>query len=125
MLLDQRAEDPPAEGGLEGRVAAALACLGPFEFEVQYQLILDGSLLILDVAWPSLRVAVECDGWTLRSRSRGKFDADRRRDSLLALHGWTVIHLTTTMSDDEMRASVFPLLIRATDVRAREGLLRS
>jgi len=117
VLLDERGDDPPAEGGLEGRVGAALASFSPFE--TQYQLILAGNLLVLDIAWPPLLVAVECDGWTLRSRSRGKFDADRRRDNLLALHGWTVIHLTTAMSDDEMRAAVFPVLLRAAAKGAR------
>ncbi len=106
-----RADLAPGESTLESRAVKVLAPYGPFE--VQYQLSVDDRLVIIDIAWPKLRVAVECDGWTVRSRSRGKFDADRRRDNILASHGWSVVHLTTAMSDDEMRRVVFRQLIRA------------
>ncbi len=100
-----------ADVDLEARAAQALASLGPFE--LQYQLVLDGRVYIIDLAWPLYRVAVECDGWEVRSRSRGKFDADRRKENHLASHGWTVVHLTSAMSDDEMRAAVVSVLLRA------------
>ena len=110
-ILACRADLAPGESTLESRAIKVLAPYGPFE--VQYQLSVDDRLVIIDIAWPKLRVAVECDGWTVRSRSRGKFDADRRRDNILASHGWSVVHLTTAMSDDEMRKVVFRQLFRA------------
>jgi very-short-patch-repair endonuclease len=98
--LIQRQEDVQIESVLEARVIRVLEPFAPFE--VQYQLVLDGQLLILDVAWPRPRVAVESDGWGVRSQSRLKFDQDRRKGNLLAAHGWTVVHLTSAMSDAEI-----------------------
>lgn len=113
-LLVVRLENPRVDSPLEDRAVRALACLHPFE--TRYQLVLDGQVVILDIAWPVYRVAAECDGWQVRSRSRGKFDHERRRNNLLASHGWRVVHLTSTMSDDEMRAAVFKVLVRAPAV---------
>ena len=49
--------------------------LAPFApFETQYELVLDGKLIRLDIAWPWWRVAAEVDGWGVRGRSRTKFD---------------------------------------------------
>ena len=110
-LLVARLEIPAVDSPLEHRAVRVLGCLHPFE--TRYQLVLEGQVLILDIAWPAYRVAAECDGWQVRSRSRGKFDHERRRNNLLASHGWTVVHLTSSMSDDEMRAAVFKVLVRA------------
>lgn len=109
--LQPRVDHAAGETPLEERAVRALRSLGPFE--TQHQIVLDGRVSILDVAWPALRVGVECDGWSIRSRSRGKFDHDRRRNNRLVSHGWTIIHLTSAMSDDEMRAAVFKVLLRA------------
>lgn len=109
-LLQSRIGEPAADSILETRVIRALSCLGPFE--THFHLVLAGELLILDMAWPAFRVAAECDGWSVRSRSRAKFDRDRRRDNLLAAHGWSVAHLTSAMSDDEMRTAVCRLLLK-------------
>jgi very-short-patch-repair endonuclease len=96
---------------LEQRAEAALRSLGPFA--LHYQIVLGGRVIIIDLALPVLRVAVECDGWTVRSRSRRKFDEDRRRNNLLAAEGWKVVHLTSDMSDDEMRAAVIQVMLLA------------
>ena len=98
------------ESHLEARVAAVLEPLAPFE--VQYQVVLDGHLLVLDVAWPDARVAIESDGWAVHARSRTNFDRDRRRDNLLAAHGWLIGHVTSAMSDQEILATAARLLLR-------------
>lgn len=108
-VLEERIS-PPNGVDLEARVIRALRCFGPFE--VQYQVVAEGRVFVLDIAWPHCRVAVESDGWDARRRSRSKFDHDRRRGNILAAHGWTVVHLTSAMSDDEMRAAVFQVLVR-------------
>ncbi len=107
-LLAERSGLPAGESWLEQRAIRALAPYAPFE--VQYQLVLDGQILILDVAWPRWQVAVEADGWGVRGRSRTKFDNDRRRSNLLAAHGWVVIHVTSAMGDDEIREAVSHVL---------------
>jgi very-short-patch-repair endonuclease len=110
-LVAARAGAGRSDSPLEVRVARALAAFGPFE--TQFQVVVDGRVFILDIAWPGYRVAAECEGWEVRSRSRSKFDHERRRDNLLAAHGWTVVRLTSAMSDDEIRAAVFKVLLRA------------
>ncbi|HET6873773.1 MAG TPA: type IV toxin-antitoxin system AbiEi family antitoxin domain-containing protein [Acidimicrobiales bacterium] len=110
-LIAVRSDGGPTKADLEGRVGRVLAPFAPFE--TQHQVMLDGHVYVIDVAWPAYRVAIECDGWEVRSRSRGKFDADRRKDNHLTSHGWTVVHLTSAMSDDEMRAAVLKVLLRA------------
>ena len=102
---------PEGESALETRVIRALQCFGPFE--VQHQVAVGGRVFILDIAWPGPKVAVESDGWSVRRKSRSKFDHDRRRGNVLIAHGWTVVHLTSAMTDDEMRAAVFQVLFRA------------
>jgi very-short-patch-repair endonuclease len=100
-----------SDSHLEVRVQRALASFRPFE--TLYQVTLDGQVFVLDIAWPQFRVAVECEGWEVRSRSRRKFDHERRRDNLLVAHGWTVVRLTSAMTADEMRAAVHTVLLRA------------
>ncbi len=109
-MLAVRVETDGADSDLEARAQRALHCLGPFR--TQYQLVLDGELLVLDLALPDLKLAVECDGWGVRRRSRSKFDGDRRHGNLLTAHGWTVVRLTAAMSDDEMRAAVVKVMMR-------------
>lgn len=96
---------------LEQTVTRALRSLGPFE--TGYEVIVEGRLYILDIAWPAYKVAAECDGWTVRGRSRSKFDHDRRKDNDLASQGWIVVHLTSAMSEDEMRTAVVRVLLKA------------
>jgi hypothetical protein len=107
-LLRDRTGTPPADSALEQRVIRLLAPYGPFE--TQYQIVVDGIIVILDIAWPIWRVGVEADGWSVRSRSRGKFDRDRRKANLLAANSWSIAHVTSTMSDSEIISAVSRLL---------------
>ena len=108
-VLDGRSK--AFDSGLEKRVEAVIRCLGPFE--VHYQVVLGGRLIIIDLAHLDLRVAVECDGWTVRSRSRGKFDEDRRKANLLTSAGWQLVRVTAAMSDDEIRTAVSAAMLCA------------
>ncbi len=110
-VLADRTADQRVDSTLEQRVTRAVQCLGPFE--TGHQVVIEGRVFVLDVAWPAQKVGAECDGWETRGRSRGKFDHDRRRNNLLASHGWSIVHLTSAMTDDEMRQAVFRMLMRA------------
>jgi hypothetical protein len=95
--------------GLEARIVRVLEAFRPFQ--VHHRIVLNGSIYELDIAWPEYRVAAECDGWGVRSRSRSKFDHDRRKGNDLIAAGWTVVHLTSAMSDDEMRRDLYRALL--------------
>jgi hypothetical protein len=102
--LGQRIDEPAAESMLELRMIRVLAPFAPFE--TQYHLVLDGELVILDIAWPPWRVAAEVDGWWARAHSRTTFDRTLHRNNLLVAHGWRVVHLTSTMDDASVRRDV-------------------
>lgn len=53
-----------------------------------------------DFAWPSQKLAVECEGgvWTAGRHTRGAgFESDCRKYSLAALLGWKVLRFTSGM----------------------------
>jgi very-short-patch-repair endonuclease len=108
-ILGGRAGQPTADSPFEQRAVRALACFRPFE--VHHQVVIDGRLYLVDIAWPRLLVAAECDGWRYHDRTRGQFDSERRRNNALTAAGWAVAHLTSRMSDDEMRGAVYRLLM--------------
>lgn len=48
---------------------------------------------LLDLAFPTIRVAIEVDGWAWHS-DVDRFRADRRRQNALVAAGWTVLRFT-------------------------------
>lgn len=54
---------------------------------------LHGRLIVIDVAFPELRLAVEVDGRAWHSGA-GRFQSDRRRQNALVRAGWTVLRFT-------------------------------
>lgn len=113
-VLEARAGEGDADSVLEYRIVRVLAPFAPFE--TQYQVLLNGELFVLDVAWPDVRVGVETDGRTPRARSYGKFHSGRHKDNVLLSHGWRVIHVTAAMDDATILkdvARVFRSLPRA------------
>jgi hypothetical protein len=106
-LLAQRLGEAVPDSPLEQRIIRYLVPLGPFE--VHHQLVLDGVLVILDVAWPWWRVAAEIDGRSYRQTSRTAHDRESRKLTLLAAADWKVAHLTASMSPAECRDAVTSL----------------
>jgi very-short-patch-repair endonuclease len=107
-VLAVRAEEPRAESMLELRMIRILEPYAPFE--TQYQLVLEGRVLLLDIAWPRWRVAAEVDGWGAHGRSWSKFVDDRSRMNLLEAYGWRVAHLTAAMDKATVLRDVGRLL---------------
>lgn len=65
-----------------------------------------------DCIWPHARLIVELDGRAAHE-TPSRFDADRERDRLLALAGWTVVRVTwshLTMQPDALTADLRSLL---------------
>jgi hypothetical protein len=108
QVLTARADEPRADSMLELRMIRILAPYAPFE--TQYQLVLEGRILLLDVAWPWWRVAAEVDGWGVHGRSWSKFVDDRSRMNLLEAHDWRVAHLTSAMDKATVLRDVGRLL---------------
>lgn len=77
--------------------------------EVGYQLVVDGSVLVLDFAWPEHRVAVEVDGWRPHATRRA-FDHDRLRDLAAVRAGWTVLRVTSRTPPAHLFATIRQLI---------------
>lgn len=48
---------------------------------------------VIDVAWPTERIAVEVNGWAYH-RDRARFEADNAKTAMLAAHGWLTLSFT-------------------------------
>jgi very-short-patch-repair endonuclease len=71
----------------------------------------------LDLLWRDERLAVEIDGYEFHG-DRDSFEADRRRDAVLAGHGLQVVRITWRQIANEPEATL-ALLVRALAERAR------
>lgn len=59
----------------------------------QYEVTLDGNTRRVDFAFPDLRLAIEVDGFGVRT-NRHVFQEERRRQNDFALDGWTILRFT-------------------------------
>lgn len=48
----------------------------------------------IDIAFPSIKLAIECDGWSSHGRHKAGFIKDRTRQNLFVIHGWRVLRFT-------------------------------
>jgi very-short-patch-repair endonuclease len=76
---------------------------------VGYQLVVGNRVLILDMAWPEHRVALEVDGWSAHS-TRTQFDRDRERDLVATRAGWRVLRVTSRTPLNDLMATLTPLV---------------
>jgi very-short-patch-repair endonuclease len=70
----------------------------------------------VDFAYPRLRVIIELDGRAWHGMLE-QFDADRMRDNLAQIAGWTVIRITYRMLMDRP-GEVRDLIVRALGLSA-------
>jgi hypothetical protein len=99
----------------EGRLHAALVAAGvPVEPQVEV-LLADGSRAFLDLGDRRLRLGVEVDGLVSHL---DRFAADRRRDRLLMMAGWLVVHVAAVEVADDL-PRVVQHVVRLADERRR------
>lgn len=94
LLAERDPSQAPTESVLEEMVLRCLRTAG-FPEPVRQLEIFEGSLPIarLDLAYPKSKVAIEADGYQYHS-SKEVWEKDRRRDAMLMVRGWRVIHVT-------------------------------
>lgn len=109
----------PGTGRLRAMVAARLGGESPLEQlwlrrlrraglpppVVGYQLAVGGRVLILDMAWPEHKVALEVDGWSTHG-TRTQFDRDRERDLWATRAGWRILRVTSRTPPAEVVATL-------------------
>ena len=90
---------------------------------------LDGIAFSPDFLWPNAKLIVETDGHTTH-RTRKAFEADRRRDQLLAEAGYATLRLTwrqLTKEPERVARTIAAVLNRAvthTSLRGNSALER-
>jgi hypothetical protein len=105
LLAERGSDASKAESRPEIRMARVLVAGGLPKPVLQHWVRVGGENFRLDFAYPDAKVAIEYDGWDAH-RSRGAFDADRRRDRSLQLAGWVVLRVTSQTADAEIVQTV-------------------
>lgn len=90
----------PGDSELEMRFVRALVAGGLPEPVQQHPLRLGSRRCRVDLAYPTLRIAIEVDGWE-HHHTRAAFDADRARANDLVVAGWHVLRFTSTMTNEQ------------------------
>jgi very-short-patch-repair endonuclease len=107
-VLAARTGEGQPDSALEQRVFRIVKRAFP-GYVIHFQVVLDGQLIIMDIAWPKLRIDAEVDGIFVRTTSSSKFEHERRRQNILGRNGWRIIHLTASMDDHAIVAELAPL----------------
>ena len=84
---------------LERRVVDAIAATNLPQPKRNFRVVIDGEVMLLDLAWPTLIYTVDLDGARFHA---DRFDADRARDVRLRTAGWTVDRFTWTHATTQM-----------------------
>lgn len=106
-------------GELERRALALFGAAGMSRPDVNAWIAVSGDGCEVDFSWPSLRLAVEADGWETHGDRRA-FEEDRRRDAALVAAGWRVLRFTWRQVVHEPEA-VVAILRQLAEARATAG----
>lgn len=79
---------------LEARWLRILAAAGLRPPVLQHQVVVGAGVLVLDFAWPQLRLGVEVDGWDVH-RDRRVWDHDHDKVNAYLEAGWRVLFVTS------------------------------
>ena len=76
---------------------------------------------IPDMTWRDAKLIVEIDGWDPH-RHRDRFEADRRKDVILATHGWITLRFTPRRIRDEPYAVIAEIAMCSAGASRRSPL---
>lgn len=92
----------PAESVLEVRVIRILRDGGVPDPVRQHVVLIDGRRLRIDLAWPDVKVGIECEGYAVHGQRRA-FAPDRSRLADVVSHGWRIIPVTWEQTEAPAR----------------------
>jgi hypothetical protein len=108
-ILEPRLGEGNPDSRLEQRVIRVVKRWAP-GYTLHHRVVFDGVVIEMDLAWVAEKIDGEVDGMWIRKMSRTKFERERRRENILAAHGWRIVHFTDKMDDETLIAQVAPLL---------------
>jgi very-short-patch-repair endonuclease len=77
----------------ERRLQRLLRAAGIHDWRPNYRIWIGGDLIVIDIALPGARIAIEVDGMAYHVDAE-RFQRDRTRQNLLVGAGWTVLRFT-------------------------------
>jgi very-short-patch-repair endonuclease len=89
--------------------------------EIEYQVVIEGRVLVLDLAWPPYMIAAEADGFLGHGTSREKFDGDAMRNNLLNGAGWNVFHATSRLEKAAVVREIRKAMARDRNIGRQDG----
>lgn len=111
----------PAESDLETLLPQILRDHGVPLPVRQHEVLVDGHLFRLDLAYPAEMLLIEGDGFGVHG-TRSAFEHDRSRQNLLVLHGWRPLRFTWRPLRHGP-SGVAGQVVRALDVRGSYPLM--
>lgn len=109
QVVAQRLGEGHPHSKLEQRVIRVVKEAAP-GYTLHHQVVLNGVVIEMDIAWVAQKLDGEVDGMAVRAVSRTKFEQERRRENILAAHGWRIVHFTAKMDDKTLIAQLAPFL---------------
>jgi very-short-patch-repair endonuclease len=116
LLRTRLAHDGRSDSVWEDRVWQWLVAAGLDPPQRQVQVLVAGTVRILDLAYVAPRVAIEFAGFEWHGQ-RHRFDSDAARTTELQLQGWLVV----TVTSEHSREDVVDRVRRALALRAGNG----
>ncbi|MDQ4096859.1 MAG: endonuclease domain-containing protein [Actinomycetota bacterium] len=95
----------PGGSGAELDLLAVLESAGLPRPVHQHQVVIRGSIYVLDFAYPDLKIGIEYDGWAFHNLP-SDLDRAARRGNALELAGWTMLHFTEATGPSRIVADV-------------------
>lgn len=83
----------------------------------EYANAVPGRKYRLDIAIPSVRLAIEVDGWEFHGKYLADFQRDRQRQNLLTLNGWRILRFTAGEIYKEMDRCIEQVLMACDVIR--------
>lgn len=70
--------------------------------QAEYKNAVPGRKFRIDIAIPSVKLAIECDGWQFHGKFKEDFAKDRVRQNLMVINGWRILRFTANQIRTEM-----------------------
>src|SRR5262249_18019503 len=99
----------PGGSDLEIWVSDTLVAAGLPAPVRQHKFVVNGRTYYLDLAYPSVKLDIEVDGFEFH-RTRVSFDSDRVRQNDLVSADWTVLRFTSRSAPADIVSTVRPFL---------------
>ncbi len=101
----------PGDSDLEERIVRQLIGAGLPQPVQQHQVVVNGQVFVIDVAWVEQKVGLEVDGFESRA-TREALETDTVRSNALTAAGWAIYHATAKTDIPHLAQTVHRAILR-------------